>query len=40
VEHGGAAANPKYGIMTADTIEFQEPPKDPVHLPGMKEKAK
>jgi hypothetical protein len=38
---GGAAVNPKYGIMTAETIEYVEPPTGGVpHLPGMKEKAK
>ena len=36
---GGAAANPKYGIMTAEKIEYLEPaPGDPVRLPGMKKK--
>jgi hypothetical protein len=37
---GGAAVNPKYGIMTSDSIEYLEPPTGSVHLPGMKEKAK
>jgi hypothetical protein len=35
---GGAAANPKYGIMTAEKIEYLEPPTDKVYLPGMKKK--
>ncbi len=36
---GGAAANPKYGIMTVEKIEYLEPaPGDPVRLPGMKKK--
>jgi len=33
---GGAAANPKYGIMTAETIEYLEPPPEKAYLPGMK----
>ncbi|MFO0759882.1 MAG: hypothetical protein U0359_25580 [Byssovorax sp.] len=35
---GGAAANPKYGIMTAEKIEFLEPPPEKAYLPGMKKK--
>ena len=35
---GGTAANPKYGIMTAEKIEYVEPPPEKVYLPGMKEK--
>lgn len=34
----GAAANPKYGIMTAEKIEFLEPPPEKAYLPGMKPK--
>jgi len=37
---GGAAANPKYGIMTAEKIEFLEPPPERAVLPGMKVKEK
>jgi hypothetical protein len=33
---GGAAANPKYGIITAEKIEFLEPPAEKAYLPGMK----
>jgi hypothetical protein len=36
---GGAAANPKYGIMTVEKIEYIEPPADKVYLPGMKPKS-
>ncbi|MBW2528604.1 MAG: hypothetical protein JRI23_30805 [Deltaproteobacteria bacterium] len=32
----GAAANPKYGIMTAEKIEFEEPPPKRAVLRGMK----
>lgn len=32
----GAAANPKYGIMTAEKIEYLEPPPTAATLPGMK----
>jgi hypothetical protein len=32
----GAAANPKYGIMTAETIHYIEPPLQRATLPGMK----
>jgi hypothetical protein len=35
---GGAAANPKYGIMTVEKIEYLEPPAEKVYLPGMKKK--
>jgi hypothetical protein len=35
---GGAASNPKYGIMTAEKIEYLEPPAERVYLPGMKKK--
>ncbi len=35
---GGAAANPKYGIMTAEKIETLEPPAEKAYLPGMKKK--
>lgn len=36
---GGAAANPKYGIMTVEKIEFMEPPTEKAYLPGMKPKG-
>lgn len=36
---GGAAANPKYGIMTVEKLEYLEPPPDKVYLPGMKPKS-
>jgi hypothetical protein len=35
---GGAAANPKYGIMTVEKIEYLEPPPERAVLPGMKVK--
>jgi hypothetical protein len=35
---GGAASNPKYGILTLDKLEYLEPPTDRVYLPGMKKK--
>jgi hypothetical protein len=35
---GGAASNPKYGIMTPEKIEYLEPPTDKVYLAGMKKK--
>jgi hypothetical protein len=35
---GGAAANPKYGIMSAEKIEYLEPPPEKAYLPGMKKK--
>jgi hypothetical protein len=34
----GAAADPKYGIMTAEKIEYLEPPTEKAYLPGMKKK--
>ena len=34
----GAAANPKYGIITAEKIEYLEPPAEKAYLPGMKPK--
>jgi hypothetical protein len=34
----GAAANPKYGIMTAEKIETIEPAPEKAYLPGMKKK--
>jgi hypothetical protein len=36
----GTAANPKYGIMTVETIEYLEPVDALVALPGMKERKK
>jgi hypothetical protein len=35
---GGAAANPKYGIMTVEKIEYLEPAPEKPYLPGMKKK--
>jgi hypothetical protein len=35
----GAAANPKYGIMTAEKIEYLEPAAERAYLPGMKKKG-
>lgn len=35
---GGAAANPKYGIMTAEKIEYIEEAPERAYLPGMKKK--
>ena len=35
---GGAAADPKYGIMTAEKVEYLEPPAEKAYLPGMKRK--
>jgi hypothetical protein len=35
---GGAAADPKHGIMTAEKIDFLEPPAEKAYLPGMKKK--
>jgi hypothetical protein len=32
---GGAASNPKYGILTVEKIEYVTPPKDPAVLPFM-----
>lgn len=34
----GAAADPKYGIMTSEKIEYIEPPPEKAYLPGMKKK--
>lgn len=34
----GAAANPKYGILTSEKIEYLEPPAEKAYLPGMKPK--
>ena len=34
----GAAANPKYGIMTVEKIEYLEPAAEKAYLPGMKKK--
>lgn len=34
----GAAADPKHGILTAEKIEFLEPPTEKAYLPGMKKK--
>lgn len=36
---GGAAVNPKYGIMTVEKIEYLEPPTEKAYLPGMKRKS-
>jgi hypothetical protein len=36
---GGAAADPKYGIMIAEKIEYLEPPPEKAYLPGMKKKG-
>jgi hypothetical protein len=36
---GGAAANPKYGILTVEKIEYVEPPSEKAYLPGMKPKS-
>lgn len=35
---GGAASNPRYGIMTAEKVEYLEPPPEKAYLPGMKHK--
>lgn len=35
---GGVAADPKHGIMTAETIEYIEPPPEKAYLPGMKKR--
>jgi len=35
---GGAAADPKYGIITAEKIEYLEKPPEKAYLPGMKKK--
>lgn len=37
---GGAAANPKYGILTTDRIDLLEPPPKAAVLPGMKLKKR
>jgi len=34
----GAAANPRYGIMTADKIEYLEQAPEKAYLPGMKKR--
>jgi hypothetical protein len=34
----GIAANPKRGVLTAETIEYLEPPVEKAYLPGMKRK--
>lgn len=34
----GAAADPKYGIMTAEKIEYLEPPAEAAVLPGMRKR--
>jgi hypothetical protein len=36
---GGAAVNPKYGIMTVEKIEYLEPAPEKAYLPGMKRKS-
>lgn len=36
---GGAASNPKYGILTVEKIEYVEAPTTKVYLPGMKKKG-
>lgn len=35
---GGAAADPKHGILTVEKIEYLEPPPEKAYLPGMKKK--
>jgi hypothetical protein len=35
---GGAASDPKHGILTVEKIEYLEPPPKKAYLPGMKEK--
>jgi hypothetical protein len=35
---GGAAANPKYGILSVETVEYLEPPPEKAYLPGMRKK--
>jgi hypothetical protein len=35
---GGAASNPKYGILTVEKIEYLEPPTDAATLPFMDKK--
>lgn len=34
----GAAANPKYGILTVEKVEYLEPPPEKAYLPGMRKK--
>ena len=36
----GTAADPKYGIMSLETIEYLEPSAELAILPGMKERKK
>ena len=36
---GGAASNPRYGIMTYEKMEVVEPAAEPALLPGMKKKG-
>lgn len=35
---GGAASDPKFGILNAEKIEYIEPPAEKAYLPGMKPK--
>jgi hypothetical protein len=35
---GGAASNPKYGIMTVEKVEYLEQAPEKAYLPGMKRK--
>lgn len=35
---GGAASDPKHGILTVEKIEYLEPPTEKAYLPGMKKK--
>ncbi|MFT3767921.1 MAG: hypothetical protein QM820_20925 [Minicystis sp.] len=35
---GGAAADPKHGILTVEKIEYIDPPPEKAYLPGMKKK--
>lgn len=35
---GGAAADPKHGILTVEKVEYLEPPPEKAYLPGMKKK--
>lgn len=37
---GGAAVNPKYGIMNAEEIEYLELPKELANLPTMKDRKR
>jgi hypothetical protein len=34
----GSAANPRYGIMTVEKVEYLEPPTEKAYLPGMRKK--